>query len=77
MKKNEKKKKPVELHKLKPEEQLKYEIAGELGLLDRILDGGWESLTAKESGRIGGLLRNRKKQLNEQAMHSGQSGAEK
>lgn len=69
MKKNTKrKKKPIELHHLKPEEQLKYEIAEELGLLDRILDEGWESLTAKESGRIGGLLKNRKKQLNEQSL---------
>ncbi len=64
MKKNtKKKKKPIELHHLKPEEQLKYEIAEELGLLDRILDEGWESLTAKESGRIGGLLKNRKREL--------------
>lgn len=71
-KKEKKKKKPIELHRLKPEEQLKYEIAEELGLLDRILDEGWESLTAKESGRIGGLLKNRKKQLNEQSMRDEQ-----
>ena len=43
------------------EENLKYEIAQELGLLDKVFDGGWKSLTAKESGRIGGLLAKRKK----------------
>lgn len=62
-----KKKRPVQLRHLKPEEQLKYEIAEELGLLDRILEKGWESLTASESGRIGGIMRDRKKQLNRQA----------
>ena len=50
--------------KIKPEEQLKYEIAGELGLLDRVLENGWKSLTAKETGKIGGLMTKRKKELN-------------
>jgi len=40
---------------------MKYEIASELGLLDKIADGGWKSLTAKESGRIGGILAKRKR----------------
>ena len=35
---------------------MKYEIADELGLTDKIKDGGWKNLTAKESGRIGGLM---------------------
>lgn len=35
---------------------LKYEIANELGLMDKINKSGWKSLTAKESGRIGGLI---------------------
>ena len=40
-----------------PEEQkLKYEIAQELGILDKVLESGWKSLSAKETGRIGGLL---------------------
>lgn len=65
MKKDSKKnKKPVQLHHLKPEEQLKYEIAEELGLLEKILDNGWDSLTASETGRIGGIMRDRKMQLN-------------
>ena len=40
-------------------EQLKYEIAEELGLLDKVQNSGWKSLTAKESGRIGGLISKR------------------
>jgi len=38
---------------------LKYEIAEELGLLDKVRKSGWKSLTAKESGRIGGLMNKR------------------
>lgn len=41
---------------LTPEEKSKYEIAQELGLLDKVLEGGWKSLSAKETGRIGGLM---------------------
>jgi len=40
---------------------LKYEIAEELGLLDKVKEGGWKSLSAKESGRIGGLMTKRKR----------------
>ena len=40
---------------------MKYEIAEELGLLDKVNSTGWKSLTAKESGRIGGILARRKK----------------
>ena len=44
------------------EERLKYEIARELGLLERVREVGWAGLTAKETGRIGGLIGQRKKQ---------------
>ena len=53
---------------MKPTEELskndimKYEIAEELGLLEKVNATGWKSLTAKESGRIGGILARRKKQ---------------
>lgn len=40
---------------------LKYEIAEELGLIDKVRTQGWKSLTAKESGKIGGLMTKRKK----------------
>jgi hypothetical protein len=38
---------------------LKYEIACELGLDGKIQASGWRSLTARESGKIGGLLAKR------------------
>ncbi|MDR2903406.1 MAG: alpha/beta-type small acid-soluble spore protein [Clostridiales bacterium] len=41
---------------------MKYEIAGELGLLDKVNETGWKSLTARESGRIGGLMTKRKRE---------------
>jgi hypothetical protein len=40
---------------------LKYEIADELGLTEKVVKTGWKSLTAKESGRIGGIMAKRKK----------------
>lgn len=43
-------------------ELLKYEIAEELGLMEKIKDTGWKSLTARESGRIGGIITTRKKE---------------
>ena len=56
------KKKKIDLRNLEPEEQLKYEIAGELGLLDKVVAEGWKSLSAKETGRIGGLMTKKKKE---------------
>lgn len=46
---------------LSGEEKLKYEIAEELGILDKVLESGWKSLSAKETGKIGGLMTGRKK----------------
>ncbi len=48
------------------DEKLKYEIASELGLLDKVNKEGWKSLTAKETGRIGGLMTKRKKEIMKQ-----------
>lgn len=56
--KNKKKKKKQEID----ENSLKFEIASELGLADKIRKEGWAGLTAKESGRIGGIMTARKKQ---------------
>ena len=56
-----KKQKPIKLDELTAEEKMKYEIADELGLLDRVLTDGWRSLSSKETGRIGGLLARRRK----------------
>ena len=47
---------------LLPDTRMKYEIAEEMGLLDRVLSDGWKSLSAKETGRIGGLMTKRKKE---------------
>ncbi len=62
MKKNKKKEKIETL-----EDKLKYEIAEELGLTDKIKDVGWAGLTAKESGRIGGLMTVRKREMNKKS----------
>ncbi len=57
-----------EKKKLSPQEQLKYEIAEELGLSSKVLERGWRSLTAKESGRIGGLMTKRKREMKLEAL---------
>lgn len=46
---------------------MKYEIAEELGLLDKIKKLGWGGLTAKETGRVGGIMTVRKRQNRKQA----------
>lgn len=58
-------KKKEEKKELTPDEKLKYEIAGELGLLDKVEKEGWKSLTSRESGKIGGIMGKRKKQKKE------------
>ena len=42
-------------------EKLKYAIARELGLMEKVMKYGWKSLSPKETGRIGGLVNKRKK----------------
>lgn len=62
-----KKEKEIEIHclddikKLPKSDQLKYEIANELGVFEKVISSGWGSLSSKESGRIGGILSKRKK----------------
>ena len=57
--------KKMKIEKIKKEEVLtetdllKYEIAEELGLLDKVRKLGWKGLSAKESGRIGGIMNKR------------------
>lgn len=50
-----------EMEKLR--EKLKYEIADELGLRDKVDKCSWGGLTAEETGRIGGIMTKRKKEL--------------
>lgn len=65
---SQKKKKEFDVHNMTPDEQLKFEIAQELGLDEKVLQKGWKSLTSKESGRIGGMITGRKRQLKEEAL---------
>lgn len=47
--------------KVNPHESLKWEVAKELGLWEKITQYGWGELTAEESGRIGGIMTKRMK----------------
>lgn len=58
--------KPKNSKELKPEDFMKYEIANELGLGEKLLKVGWGGLTAKETGRIGGIITRRKKAIIDQ-----------
>ena len=57
-----KKEKPIILSELTKEEKMKYEIAEELGRMDKVMEQGWKSLSSKETGRIGGLINKKKKE---------------
>jgi len=46
---------------LTPGDAMKYEIANELGLGEKLSKVGWGGLTAEETGRIGGLITSKKK----------------
>lgn len=58
-----KKEKKIVLSELTEEEKLKYEIAEELGLLDKVMTQGWRSLSSKETGRIGGLVTKKRREM--------------
>ena len=63
-----KKEKEIEAYlkgELDEKEMMKYEIAKELGVLDQVLESGWKSLSAKDTGRIGGMMTGKKKQKKE------------
>ncbi|ADL04989.1 small, acid-soluble spore protein, alpha/beta type [Lacrimispora saccharolytica] len=63
-----KKNEPFDPRNMKPEDVLKFEIATELGLGDKVIKDGWRSLSAKESGRIGGLITKRKREMKKEAL---------
>jgi len=58
-----KKNKVTNIEEMSKEERMKYEIAEELGLLDKVLTEGWRSLSSKETGRIGGLITKKKREM--------------
>ncbi len=39
------------------QERLKYEVAAEMGLLEKLLEVGWSGLTARETGLIGARVK--------------------
>ena len=68
-----KKEDKIDLNNIKPEDALKYEIAKELGYLDKVMESGWKSLTAKESGRIGGIMTRMKREQEKKAKDTEES----
>jgi len=42
-----------------PNEELKLEVARELGLFEKVKQLGWDKLTAQETGKIGALVKKR------------------
>ena len=58
-----KKDKSINLNEVEPEDMMKYEIAEELGLLPKVLEEGFSALTSKETGRIGGLMTKKRREL--------------
>ncbi|MDI6618777.1 MAG: small, acid-soluble spore protein, alpha/beta type [Clostridiales bacterium] len=52
-------------------EKIKYEIAKELGLSEKIEKFGWSGLTSGETGRIGGIMTRRNKERREECFKSG------
>ena len=53
--------KEVKSFLLSEEDRLKYEIAEEIGLADKVAKYGWKSLTSRESGKIGGIMAAKKR----------------
>ena len=47
---------PADFKRPSEKERSKYRAAKAAGLLDKVLEVGWAGLSAKESGRIGGIL---------------------
>ena len=61
------KKKPEKMTPREKElEVMKLEIADELGLGDKVVEKGWENMTARETGRIGGVMSRRLRAEKEQ-----------
>ncbi len=56
-----KKKLPIDITKVPPEDMVKYEMAKELGLYDQVIEKGWGSLSARQTGKIGGMIAGKKR----------------
>jgi hypothetical protein len=69
-----KKKNPPEdfdINELSVKERMKYEVAMELGLYDKVLEQGWKALSSKETGRIGGIVSRRQKNEEKEEVNAG------
>ncbi len=55
------KNKKIKIEDMTDNDLMKFEIAQELGLMDKVKDSGWKSLTAREAGKIGGIMTKRKR----------------
>ncbi len=44
-------------------EAFKLEVAAEMGILEKVKKYGWDSLSAEESGRLGGLIAKKKREM--------------
>ena len=51
----------MDFHQLEESDRMKYEIAEELGLLEKVQKGGWKSSSSREMGKIGGMVSTRRK----------------
>lgn len=49
--------------------RMKMEIAEELGLLEKVEQMGWKGLTSRESGKIGGMMGQRKREERKKAIY--------
>lgn len=56
-----------DIEAMEGQERIKYEIAEELGLLGKVLEDGWRSLSAKETGKVGGMMTSRKKKHSQES----------
>lgn len=57
-------------------DRFKYEVAGDLGLRDDIQERGWENMTTREVGKIGGNMVRRMIERAEREMAGEEFGAE-
>ena len=49
-------KKPVNPSAANALDQMKYEVASELGIADRVSSQGWNTMTSADCGRVGGQM---------------------
>ena len=47
---------PIDITKVPQKDLIKYEMAKELGLYDQVIEKCWGSLSARQTGKIGGMI---------------------